>query len=104
MAQALTDLAQAAIDALALFNAERDRQQTAWAMSKFGKAFRGNGPCISDEQQEALLTQIVHYDDDAAGTLAEIQFQNEPRERDLLQWPLPTDEEFDFATSRGLTA
>ena len=31
---------------------------------------------------------------------AEIQFQNEPR--DLLHWP--TDEEFDFATSRGIVA
>ena len=104
MTQNLTDLAQAAIDALALFNAERDRQQTAWAMSRFGQSFRGNGPCISDDQHEALLTQIVHYDDDAAGTLEEIRFQNEPRERDLIQWPLLNDEEFDFATSRGITA
>lgn len=100
----LSDLAQIAIDALALFNAERDRQQRAWAQSRYGKSFRGNGPDISDEQAEALLTEIVHYDAEAADTLDTIRFANEPRERDYPSYNPPSDAEWDYAVAKGFSA
>lgn len=77
MTQNLTELAQAAINALKAFNAERDRQQREWAMSRYGKSFRGNGPSISDEKTIDLLSEIVHYDEDPAGTLQELAFEFE---------------------------
>lgn len=101
MSQNLTDLAQAAIDALKAFNAERDRQQREWAMSRFGQNFRGNGPDISDEQQESLLTEIVHYDAEAAETLDTIRFAKEPRERDYPSYNPPSDAEWDYSVAKG---
>lgn len=104
MSANLTDLCQAAISALALFNAERDRQQTEWAKSKFGKSFRNNGPDISTAQQEALLTEIVHYDAEAAETLDTIRFAKEPRERDYPSYNPPSDVEWDYAVAKGFSA
>lgn len=101
MSANLTDLAQAAITALATFNAERDRQQRSWAQSRFGQSFRGNGPDISDEQQEALLSEIVHYDAEAAETLDTIRFANEPRELIYPGYNPPSDAEWDYAIAKG---
>ena len=77
MSQNLTELAQAAIDALAAYNAEYKRQQKAWDASRYGKNFAYNSAYISDELQIELLTAIVDYDDDPAGTLQELAFQFE---------------------------
>lgn len=73
----LQDLTQNAITALATLNAELDRQQKAWAQSRFGKSFRGNGPQIADHLHIELLSEMVHFDEDATGTLAELRFQDE---------------------------
>ena len=72
MSQNLTDLAQAAIDALKAFNAERDRQQRAWAQSRFGQNFRGNGPDIHEYQHIELCQEIVRFDEQPLETLEEL--------------------------------
>lgn len=72
MSQNLTDLADAAIDALKAFNAERDHQQRAWARSRFGQCFRGNGPDISRQQHIALREEMVHFDQEPFETLQEM--------------------------------
>ena len=99
----LNDYARIATDALAAITTERQ----AWnkrILSSGDAAHVKAMPRIHDEIELQLYEAINDFDVDAAGTLAELQFQNEPRERDLLCFPLPTDEEFDFATSRGLAA
>jgi hypothetical protein len=76
MTQNLTDLAQAAIDALKAFNTERDRQQREWAQSRFGKNFRGNGPDIHEHQHIELRQEIVHFDEQPLETLEELVWLN----------------------------
>ena len=99
----LNDYASIAADALAAITTERQ----AWNKRILSSGYAANArsrPSIHDDFELQLYEAINDFDVDAAGTLAELQFQNEPRERDLLCFPLPTDEEFDFATSRGLAA
>lgn len=100
MSANIHQLAQAAIDALAAFNSELDRQQRECARSRYGRAFRGNGPSISDEQQIALLAEIVHYDAEPQETLDTLNLIDEPCTGRVSL----SDAEFDFATSRGLAA
>jgi hypothetical protein len=77
MTKSLTQLAQEAIDALKVLNTELKRQQREWAMSRYGKHFAGNGVSLSDNQMIELLTEIVDYDEDPAGTLQELAFEFE---------------------------
>ena len=77
MSHNLTELAQATIDAFKAFNAERDRQQRAWAQSRFGKNFRGNGPDIHEHQHIELRQEIVHFDEQPLETLEELVWLNE---------------------------
>ena len=77
MSQSLTELAQAATDALKAYNAEYKRQKELWDASRYGKHFAYNSAYISDAQHIELLTEIVEYDDDAAGTLQELAFEFE---------------------------
>jgi hypothetical protein len=77
MTKSLTQLAQEAIDALKVLNTEMKRQQSEWAMSRYGKHFAGNGVSLSDHQMIELLTEIVDYDEDPAGTLQELAFEFE---------------------------
>ena len=77
MSQNLTDLAQAAIDALNAYTAEHRRQKAQWIASRYAMAFNGNAFGISDEQEIELLTAIVEYDEDPAGTLQELAFEFE---------------------------
>jgi hypothetical protein len=99
----LNDYASIATDALAAINAKRQAWQDGVKRGSYAAHFKAV-PRIHDEIELQLYEAITEFDDDAAGTLAELQFQNEPRERDLIQWPLLNDEEFDVATSRGITA
>jgi hypothetical protein len=71
MSQNLAELAETAITALKALNTELKRQQSEWAMSRYGKHFAGNGVSLSDNQMIELLTEIIDYDDDPAGTLQE---------------------------------
>ena len=99
----LNDYARIAADALAAITTERQ----AWNKRILSSGYAANArsrPSIHDDFELQLYEAINDFDVDAAGTLAELQFQNEPRERDLMQWPLLNDEEFDFATTRGITA
>lgn len=82
MSKNLTQLAQEAIDALKVLNTELKRQQREWAMSRYGKNFAGNGVSLSDWQMVDLLTEIVDYDDDPAGTLQEMIWQTESDHRE----------------------
>ena len=77
MSQNLTDLAQIAIDALKAFNAERDRLQREWAMSRFGQSFRGNGPDIYEHQHIELRQEMVRFDEQPLETLAELMWLKE---------------------------
>ena len=77
MTQNLTDLAQAAIDALNAYTAEHKRQKAQWVASRYAMAFNGKAFGISDEQEIELLTAIVDYDEDPAGTLQELAFEFE---------------------------
>lgn len=77
MSQNLTNLAQAAIDALKAYNAEYRHQKRLWEASRYGKHFAYNSAYISDEQHIELLTEIVEYDEDPTGTLQELAFQFE---------------------------
>lgn len=100
----LNQLAADAIKALAAFNAKRDDVQREWARSKYGKCFRGNGPDATDAQREALLAEIVHFDDDPKGTLENIHQQNQPDDQPSFGRVRMSDAEWDFATSRGVRA
>ena len=82
MTNSLTELAQAATDALKAYNAEYKRQKELWDASRYGKHFAYNNAYISDAQHIELLTEIVEYDDDAAGTLQELLWQAEGDTRD----------------------
>jgi len=84
MSQNLTDLAQAAIDALNAYTTERNRQYQEWSASRYSKNFKANSFGISDEQEIELLTAIVDCDDDASGTLQELIWQTE--------WECPDNE------------
>jgi hypothetical protein len=77
MSHNLTDLAQAAIDALNAYTAEHKRKKAQWVASRYAMAFNGNAFGISDEQEIELLTAIVDYDEDPAGTLQELAFEFE---------------------------
>jgi hypothetical protein len=77
MSQSLTELAQAAIDALQAYNAEYRHQKRLWDASRYGKNFAYNSAYISDDQHIALLTEIIEYDEDPAGTLQELAFEFE---------------------------
>jgi hypothetical protein len=77
MSQNLTDLAQAAIDALNAYTTERNRQYQEWSASRYSKGFKANSFGISDEQEIELLTAIIDYDEDPAGTLQELAFEFE---------------------------
>lgn len=77
MTKNLTELAEAAIDALKAFNAERDRQQREWAMSRFAQAFRGNGPDIHEHQHIELRQEIVRFDEQPLETLEELMWLND---------------------------
>lgn len=77
MTQNLTELAQAAIDALKAYNEAYKREKQLWDASRYGKHFAYNNAYISDEQHIELLTEIIEYDDDAAGTLQELIWQTE---------------------------
>jgi hypothetical protein len=77
MSQNLAELAETAITALKALNTELKRQQSEWAMSRYGKHFAGNGVSLSDNQMIELLTEIVDYDEDPAGTLQELAFEFE---------------------------
>ena len=99
----LNDYASIAADALAAINAIN----AAWSKSERAGGYAANfrtRPSIHEELELQLYEAITDFDCDPQGTLDELRFQNEPRESDLRHWPLPTDEEFDFATSRGLAA
>jgi hypothetical protein len=78
MTKSLTQLAQEAIDALKAYNAEYKNQQRLWDASRYGKQFAGNGAYHSAmTSMIELLTEIVDYDEDPAGTLQELAFQFE---------------------------
>jgi uncharacterized protein (DUF1919 family) len=77
MTKNLTELAQAAIDALQAYNAEYKRKKQLWDASRYGKHFAYNSAYISDDQHIALLTEIIEYDEDPAGTLQELAFEFE---------------------------
>ena len=77
MTKNLTQLAQEAIDALKAYNAEYRHQKHLWDASRYGKHFAYNSAFISDEQHIELLTEIVEYDEDPAGTLQELAFEFE---------------------------
>ena len=77
MSQNLTDLAQAAIDALKAYNAEYRHQKRLWDASRYGRHFAYNSAYISDGQHIELLTEIIEYDEDPAGTLQELVFEFE---------------------------
>lgn len=51
-----------------------------------------------------LLQEIAAFDCDPQGTLDELRGEAEPCEGNFLHSPMPSDEDFDFATSRGLAA
>ena len=81
--------------------------QAAWrANVKAGgyAAHFKDAPHIPDYLLTELLEVITDFDCDPQGTLDELRHEAEPCEGNLLHFPLPSDEEFDFATSRGLAA
>ena len=86
-APTLNDLARTAIDALAAINAIN----TAWTDRVKRDGYAANfrdAPRISDDLLEALYEEIVFFDAEAADTLSEIRFQNEPTEADYAGiWP-----------------
>ena len=82
MSQSLTELAQAATDALKAYNAAYKREKQLWDASRYGKHFAYNSAYISDEQHIELLTEIIDYDEDPAGSLQELLWQAEGDTRD----------------------
>ena len=77
MTNSLTELAQAAIDALTAYTEEHKRQKEEWVASRYAMSFKGKAFGISDKQEIELLTAIVDFDDDPAGTLQELLWQTE---------------------------
>lgn len=77
----LDELAQTAIDALAAINII----QTAWTNNVKRGGYAANfrdAPRISDDLLLTLYEEMVFFDAEAAETLSELRFQNEPTERD----------------------
>ena len=81
----LNDYASIATDALAAVNAKRQAWRDNAKRGGYASHFKAI-PSIHDELELQLYEAIVEFDDDAAGTLEEIRFQNEPRERDIKDW------------------
>jgi hypothetical protein len=77
MSRNLTQLAQDAIDALNAYTEEHKRQKEKWQQSGYAAIFNSNTFGISDTQEIELLTAIVEYDEDPAGTLQELAFEFE---------------------------
>jgi hypothetical protein len=77
MSKNLTQLAQDAIDALNAYTEEHKRQKEKWQQSGYAAILNSNTFGISDTQEIELLTAIVDYDEDPAGTLQEILWQTE---------------------------
>jgi hypothetical protein len=77
MSKNLTQLAQDAIDALNAYTEEHKRQKEKWQQSGYAAILNSNTFGISDIQEIELLTAIVNYDEDPAGTLQELAFQFE---------------------------
>ena len=77
MSKNLTQLAQDAIDALNAYTEEHKRQKEEWRQSRYAAALKGSAFGISDAQEIELLTTIVEYDEDPAGTLQELIWQTE---------------------------
>ena len=97
----LETLAQAVVDALAAYNAENERIRTEWKGSGYGKHFK-SPPTVSDDTLIEMLEHIVAFDEDPTGTLEQLVWENEPRERDIVgSWPSPTDAEWDYAAAKG---
>ena len=103
MSAPLTSHIEAAIAGLKAYN----DIQSAWrANVKAGgyAAHFKDAPQIPDHLHIELLEAISAFDCDPQGTLDELRRQAKPCEGNLLHFSLPSDEEFDFATSRGLAA
>jgi hypothetical protein len=77
MSKNLTQLAQDAIDALNAYTEEHKRQKEKWRQSGYAAILNSNTLGISDTQEIELLTAIVNYDEDPAGTLQELAFEFE---------------------------
>jgi hypothetical protein len=77
MSKNLTQLAQDAIDALNAYTEEHKRQKEKWRQSGYAAVLNSNSFGISDTQEIELLTAIVDYDEDPAGTLQELIWQTE---------------------------
>ena len=77
MSKNLTQLAQDAIDALNAYTEEHKRQKAKWQQSGYAAILNSNTFGISDTQEIELLTAIVDYDEDPAGTLQELAFEFE---------------------------
>jgi hypothetical protein len=77
MSKKLTKLAQDAIDALNAYTEEHKRQKEKWRQSGYAAILNSNTLGISDTQEIDLLTAIVNYDEDPAGTLQELVFEFE---------------------------
>ena len=75
MSKNLTQLAQDAIDALNAYTEKHKRQKAKWQQSGYAAILNSNTLGISDAQEIELLTAIVDYDEDPAGTLQEILWQ-----------------------------
>jgi len=98
---------EAAIAGLKAYNA----MQSAWRENCRAGGYAAHfkdAPDISDHIRTELLEAIIAFDEDPVGSLAELQFQEEckaERSRELLpRASLFTDEQWDFANSRGLMA
>ena len=77
MSKNLTQLAQDAIDALNAYTEEHKRQKEKWQQSGYAAILNSNTFGISDNQEIELLTAIIEYDEDPAGTLQELIWQTE---------------------------
>lgn len=104
-ATTLNELAAAAIEAFALFNAENARLSKAWHDSVKAGGYAAHfkqRPEIAEHLQMELLENIVFYDDDAKATLDELRWQNQTDDKPTLGRVRLSDAEWDFATSRGV--
>jgi hypothetical protein len=81
----LNDYASIATDALAAINAINVAWQKSVPADGYAAHFKTN-PRIHDELELQLYEAINDFDCEPMETLAEIQFQNEPRERDIKDW------------------
>lgn len=107
MTQNLNTLAQAAIDALEVFNNEHERQQREWAVSKFAKNFKGNGVELPEQVHLDLLTEVTRFDDTASATLDELHRElglgeYEDDGRDYARHIAIADEQWDYYVAQGV--